>query len=262
MRQIARDLAVFVFLGAISCTLARPVRDAKSSNLRAQDDFDFRTILRDLLVDGNSPVESVNGKKLMKNASGKSDEGGYYKTYGSDAEGEKGFVKQTYSNGDHGYKSLDTFHKKAGDNYGFEKHTAFGKAKGADKGGEQAESGAYASKVKGDGDHEQAGTVVDTYYTEDDGDNAGYSEAEEAGGGDASGESASYTDGGDSENYTADGDGDAAHYTEGDSDSGNYGNSDGYNEHYSSGGGDEGSYGSHSSYASDGEAGYDGGEYY
>lgn len=91
---------------------------------------------------------------------GKSDEGGYYKTYGNDAEGEKGFVKQTYSNGDHGYKSLDTFHKKVGDNYGFEEHTAFGKAKSADKGGRQAKSGAYTSKVKGDGDHEGAGSQV------------------------------------------------------------------------------------------------------
>lgn len=91
--------------------------------------------------------------------SGKSDEGGYYKSYGSDAEGEKGHLTQSYSKGDHGYRTLDTFHKQDGDNYGFEKHTAFGKGKGAEEGGSHGKSGAYSSV---DGDHaeepEGAGT--------------------------------------------------------------------------------------------------------
>ena len=58
---------------------------------------------------------------------GKSDEGGYYRTYGSDAEGEKGYLKETYGKGDHGYKTLDTFHKQDGDKYEFETQTTYGK---------------------------------------------------------------------------------------------------------------------------------------
>lgn len=59
---------------------------------------------------------------------GKSDEGGYYRTYGSDAEGEKGYLKETYGKGDHGYKNLDTFHKQDGDKYEFETQISYGKA--------------------------------------------------------------------------------------------------------------------------------------
>lgn len=70
MRQDARDLLVFLLFGTISCTLARPLRHDESSSLPSPDDFQIRMILRDLLADGNSPVESVHGKKLMKNASG------------------------------------------------------------------------------------------------------------------------------------------------------------------------------------------------
>lgn len=58
---------------------------------------------------------------------GKSDEGGSYRTYGSDAEGEKGYLKETYGKGDHGYKTLDTFHKQDGDKYEFETQTSYGK---------------------------------------------------------------------------------------------------------------------------------------
>lgn len=106
-------------------------------------------------------IEGLTGTICVQDnddvVSGKSDEGGFYKTYGSDAEGEKGYLRQTYSNGDHGYKTLDTFHKKDGDNYGFEKHTAFGKARGGGKGGRQGKSGSYASKANQSGDHEGAG---------------------------------------------------------------------------------------------------------
>lgn len=58
---------------------------------------------------------------------GKSDEGGYYRTYGSDAEGEKGYLKETFGKGDQGYKTLDTFHKQDGDKYEFETQTSYGK---------------------------------------------------------------------------------------------------------------------------------------
>jgi len=64
---------------------------------------------------------------------GKSDEGGYYRTYGSDAEGEKGYLKETYGKGDHGYKTLDTFHKRDGDKYEFETQTTYGKTHADDK---------------------------------------------------------------------------------------------------------------------------------
>lgn len=64
---------------------------------------------------------------------GKSDEGGYYRTYGSDADGEKGYLKEIYGKGDHGYKTLDTFHKQDGDKYEFETQTTYGKAQADDK---------------------------------------------------------------------------------------------------------------------------------
>lgn len=86
---------------------------------------------------------------------GKSDEGGYYKTYGSDAEGEKGYEKATYSKGNHGYKTLDTFHKQDGDKYAFEKHVAYGKAH-ADKKSSHDEAASRSWKA---GDHEGAGTT-------------------------------------------------------------------------------------------------------
>lgn len=79
---------------------------------------------------------------------GKSDEGGYYRTYGSDAEGEKGYLKETFGKGDQGYKTLDTFHKQDGDKYEFETQTSFGKGQ-ADKEDKK--------KEKKDRDHEGAG---------------------------------------------------------------------------------------------------------
>lgn len=79
---------------------------------------------------------------------GKSDEGGYYRTYGSDAEGEKGYLKETYGKGDQGYKTLDTFHKQGGDKYEFETQTSYGKGHGGDE---------NKREEKKDGDHEGAG---------------------------------------------------------------------------------------------------------
>lgn len=79
---------------------------------------------------------------------GKSDEGGYYRTYGSDAEGEKGYLKETYDKGDQGYKTLDTFHKQDGDKYEFETQTTYGKVLA------DADSGKHRNEKK---DHESAG---------------------------------------------------------------------------------------------------------
>lgn len=82
---------------------------------------------------------------------GKSDEGGYYRTYGSDAEGEKGYLKETYGKGDQGYKTLDTFHKQDGDKYEFETQTTYGKSLADDNDEKRKE------KKKKDHDHEGAG---------------------------------------------------------------------------------------------------------
>ncbi|XP_023287888.1 uncharacterized protein LOC105702518 [Orussus abietinus] len=110
------------------------------------------TEVRDLLEAGAAP------KKKMKNASGKVKEGGYYKTYGNDADGEKGFIKRTYSKGDHGYKTLDTFHKQDGDKYLFAKETAYGKGRDSHHGDKHAKSGSYKDGDDGK-DHEGAGNT-------------------------------------------------------------------------------------------------------
>lgn len=87
---------------------------------------------------------------------GKSDEGGYYRTYGSDAEGEKGYLKETYGKGDQGYKTLDTFHKQDGDKYEFETQTSYGKDF-ADENSEKHQ------KEKKNRDHEGAGKKLLNY---------------------------------------------------------------------------------------------------
>ncbi|XP_043672359.1 oleosin-B3-like isoform X2 [Vespula pensylvanica] len=162
-------------------------------------------------------------------AAGKSDEGGYYKTYGSDAEGEKGYLKETYSKGDHGYKTLDTFHKQDGDKYGFEKHFAYGKARLTDESDKHAEQ---SSKIGKQEDHEGAGTIVDSHYMDNEGDHGG--------------------------EHTGDY---GSHYMAAEPDSESYSDTgDGHSKNYSAG--SEGSYESHSSYSSDSDSGGDYGEHY
>ncbi|XP_071638239.1 uncharacterized protein [Temnothorax longispinosus] len=168
--------------------------------------------VRDLMSAGNAPKKDT--KKHMKNASGKSDEGGYYRTYGSDAEGEKGYLKETYGKGDHGYKSLDTFHKQDGDKYEFETQTTYGKAHDDKK----------RHNEKKNRDHEGAGTMIDTEYAADSSEGSEY-----------------YTGGDDGDHYSS-------HYTE-EKEPESYS----HNEKYSSGDDDDGSYETHSSYSSDGE---------
>ncbi|XP_017875044.2 spore wall protein 2-like [Ceratina calcarata] len=190
----------------------------------------FATEVDDLLGAGNSPGTQQANKK--ENASGKSDEGGYYKTYGSDAEGEKGYLKATYGKGNHGYKTLDTFHKQDGDKYAFEEHTAYGKARGDKKSSHNDEAGSRSEKH---GDHEGAGTIVDTHYAADEGEHYDGAEAD------------------DHDSYThAGGD----HYTGHGPESSSQGHSESYSD------GDGSSYSSHSSYSKSSGDEDGGGHYY
>ncbi|CAK9804935.1 hypothetical protein ANTPLA_LOCUS4259 [Anthophora plagiata] len=200
----------------------------------------FATEVEDLLGDGNTPEKQQSSKKSGKKSSGKSDEGGYYKTYGSDAEGEKGYLKATYSKGNHGYKTLDTFHKQDGDKYAFEKHVAYGKARGDKKTSHNDEA---ASRFRKADDHEGAGTMVDTHYVTDEGDHQNNGD-----------EQVEATDHG---SYTHE---DGGHYTDHGPESSSYG----HGESYTDGDSEHGSYESHSSYStsSGGEHGDKGGYYY
>ncbi|XP_033349480.1 filaggrin-like [Bombus vosnesenskii] len=201
----------------------------------------FATEVEDLLGEGNSPEKEKTGKKGAKNASGKSDEGGYYKTYGSDAEGEKGYLTATYSKGNHGYKSLDTFHKQDGDKYAFEKHVAYGKARADKKSSHNDEA---ASRSRKAGDHEGADTIVDTHYATNEGDHHDGGEEHDA-------------EANDHGSYTHK---DGAHYMAHGPESSSYGHS----ESYTDGEGEHSSYGSYSSYSrgSGHEHGGDGDHYY
>lgn len=89
----------------------------------------------------------------VHSSAGKTKEGGSYHAYGSDADGEKGYLKKTYGKGDQGYKSHDTYHKQKGDSYGFEAEEAFGKV--ADE--VAAKQHGKAQKKKQSNDHEGAG---------------------------------------------------------------------------------------------------------
>ncbi|XP_033217099.1 interleukin enhancer-binding factor 3-like [Belonocnema kinseyi] len=210
-----------------------PLVESLRREVRQPASLDYPGEVRDLLGTGND-VERLGKKKLIKNESGKSDEGGFFKTYGSDADGMKGYVKETFGKGDHGYKNLDTFHKQDGDNYGFEKHTSFGDGKAGEK-GRHEKRGAYSKK---EGDHEGSGTIVESHYA-DDGD-YGYSEGGD-GDHDSEGDSGSYEGG------------------SGEAEAGSYGSSEGYSESSSAGEGQRESEGGYSEGEDDG--GYYEGDY-
>ncbi|KAK7867989.1 hypothetical protein R5R35_014771 [Gryllus longicercus] len=110
---------------------------------------------------------------------------------GGGHHGHVGYLRTQDSKGDHGYQKFDSFHKKNGDAYGFETHSAFGKA-----------------DAKKYGDHEGAGTEHEGHY-------AGF-----GGGGDGGHFAGHYTggEGGDGdgghhfeEHYSSGGDGDGSH---------------------------------------------------
>ncbi|XP_063993325.1 keratin, type I cytoskeletal 10-like [Diachasmimorpha longicaudata] len=143
----------------------------------------------------------VDMGKLPKNSAGKTEESGYHKEFGTDADGEKGFESGTYAHGQNGYKELDTFHKQVGDKYGFEEHSEFGYGKGKQSGGGHAQE-------KSD-DAAEAGTSAESYYV--DGSSSGSGE---------------YLGGG--EIYAADGDGGNYNEYSGGSGEGTYSESSSY----------------------------------
>lgn len=57
--------------------------------------------------------------------------GAYLHKYGDDGSDDNihGFHRRHEAKGSDGYKHFDSFHKKDGDKYGYEKHSAYGKAK-------------------------------------------------------------------------------------------------------------------------------------
>lgn len=61
----------------------------------------------------------------------KGTKGAYLHKYGDDGDKDNvhGFHTRHENKGSDGYKHFDSFHKKDGDKYGYEKHTAYGKAK-------------------------------------------------------------------------------------------------------------------------------------
>lgn len=50
----------------------------------------------------------------------------YHKSYESDGDGEIGYARKKSGGGKKGYQHFDSYHKKAGDNYEFEKQDSYG----------------------------------------------------------------------------------------------------------------------------------------
>ncbi|XP_049865460.1 uncharacterized protein LOC126366395 [Pectinophora gossypiella] len=61
----------------------------------------------------------------------------YHKTYENEGDGEIGYSRKKSGGGKKGYQHFDSYHKKAGDNYEFEKQDSFGLDK-------EDESGAHS----------------------------------------------------------------------------------------------------------------------
>lgn len=68
---------------------------------------------------------------------------------GQHDDDDSGYYRSKSTKGDNGYKHFDSYHKKGGDKYGYEKHTAFGKGTGGKDGGSHYTSGKY-HEVDGD----------------------------------------------------------------------------------------------------------------
>ncbi|XP_047989526.1 uncharacterized protein LOC125228872 isoform X2 [Leguminivora glycinivorella] len=81
----------------------------------------------------------------------------YHKSYENEGDGEIGYSRKKQGGGKKGYQHFDSYHKKAGDNYEFEKQDSFGHDDGGNKG---AYSHNHERKVKADqtdhGDHSGA----------------------------------------------------------------------------------------------------------
>lgn len=50
----------------------------------------------------------------------------YHKSYENEGDGEVGYSRKKSGGGKKGYQHFDSYHKKAGDNYEFEKQDSFG----------------------------------------------------------------------------------------------------------------------------------------
>ncbi|XP_026326942.1 uncharacterized protein LOC113235462 [Hyposmocoma kahamanoa] len=58
----------------------------------------------------------------------------YDKSYESEGDGEVGYSRKKSGSGKRGYQHFDSYHKKAGDNYEFEKQDSFGHDEDAEEG--------------------------------------------------------------------------------------------------------------------------------
>ncbi|KAI8439851.1 hypothetical protein MSG28_001320 [Choristoneura fumiferana] len=58
----------------------------------------------------------------------------YHKSYENDGDGEIGYSRKKQGGGKKGYQHFDSYHKKAGDNYEFEKQDSFGHDDGGNQG--------------------------------------------------------------------------------------------------------------------------------
>ncbi|PSN56387.1 hypothetical protein C0J52_13966 [Blattella germanica] len=75
---------------------------------------------------------------------------------GGGGHGDVGYLKTKNSKGDQGYQKFDSYHKKDGDSYGYETHSAFGKAKGGETGGKHHHSSSYSDGHSGGGSYQGA----------------------------------------------------------------------------------------------------------
>ncbi|XP_071442223.1 uncharacterized protein [Hetaerina americana] len=75
--------------------------------------------------------------------------GGHHGGGGGGHHGDQGFFKSKATKGDKGYKAFDSYHKKDGDSYGYEQHSAFGSAKG----GKEAAAHQHATTYQEGDDH-------------------------------------------------------------------------------------------------------------
>ncbi|XP_075972486.1 uncharacterized protein LOC142974206 [Anticarsia gemmatalis] len=96
-----------------------------------------------------------NSESLIRHRRGasqsSSNEGEYYKSDEREGNGEIGYSRKKSGGGKKGYQHFDSYHKKAGDNYEFEKQDSYGQD-------EEAQDGAYSHRherrAKKEHDHE------------------------------------------------------------------------------------------------------------
>lgn len=69
----------------------------------------------------------------------------YHKSYEHEGDGEIGYSRKKSGGGKKGYQHFDSYHKKAGDNYEFEKQDSYGLE-------EKEQDGAYSHQDEQKGD--------------------------------------------------------------------------------------------------------------